>query len=110
MTVSLATKNDQSKAGLKPTYRDATKKPDKNISLEEAHEFIMLQLKQEVGKMAKAVRMDKKVYVLERAQHECEKYIKALNNISEGLQVQYRPKYEETAMDSIWDLRRGQRI
>jgi hypothetical protein len=33
VTVSLATRNDQSKTGLKPTYRDPTKKPDKNISL-----------------------------------------------------------------------------
>jgi hypothetical protein len=98
------TKSEQPKMGLKSTYRDATRKPNAQISLDEAHESIMVQLKKFVDMMAGAVLSNKKSIILGMAKNECEKYIEALDNISEGLQAEYRRKYKEEASDSIWDL------
>jgi hypothetical protein len=101
---SIITKSKQSKTGLKTTYRDAMTKPDAQFDLEKAHECVMLQLTKYVNEMVGVVREGKKRYVLQRAEEKCQKYIKALDDISQGLQAEYRKKYGEKAVDSIWDL------
>jgi hypothetical protein len=79
-------------------------KTDAQFDLEDAHECVMLQLTKHVNKMMGIVREGKKQYVLESAEKECQRYITSLNDISQGLQAEYRRKYGEQAMDSIWDL------